>query len=247
MKLWKAAGVYGELLDLLRAHKWIYIKLATDNGFRAVTKQKGNITVAGVVMYLELVSGRGGSLIAKYFTRDVGKALEVADKLKAAGLRPNIVKSGPNYMVYITTAERLAEEDDAVRRAIAQYLAEKVKNGTPRQRETAEKILKRRLLYSIFILLIAPPLSRHCHALAGVEPERRAWPICGTAEPTTTNIGQRPAASTTTRRAQWMPRPGFEPGSWARKAHILDRARLPVGVAVYGPRTARAGFRCLWD
>ena len=38
---------------------------------------------------------------------------------------------------------KLAEEDDAVRRAIALYLAEKVKNGTPRQREIAEKILKR--------------------------------------------------------------------------------------------------------
>jgi anti-sigma factor RsiW len=40
---------------------------------------------------------------------------------------------------------KLAEEDDAVRRAIAQYLAEKAKNGTPRQRGTAEKILKRHL------------------------------------------------------------------------------------------------------
>jgi hypothetical protein len=63
---------------------------------------------------------------------------------------------------------KLAEEDDAVRRAIAQYLAEKVKNGRPRQRGTAEKILKRHLLF----LLIVSPLSRHRHALAGVEPER---------------------------------------------------------------------------
>ena len=38
---------------------------------------------------------------------------------------------------------KLAEEDDAVRRAIALYLAEKVKNGTPRQREIAEKILNK--------------------------------------------------------------------------------------------------------
>ncbi len=99
-------------------------------------------------MYLELVSGRDGSLVAKYFTRDLRRAFAVADKLKAAGLRPNIVKSGPNYVVYIATTDflKLAEKDDAVRRAIAQYLAEKVKNGTPRQRETAEKILKRHLL-----------------------------------------------------------------------------------------------------
>jgi len=91
-------------------------------------------------MYLELVSGRGGSLVAKYFTRDLEKALAVADKLKAAGLRPNVVRSGPNYVVYIDTAEllRLAEKNDEIRRAVALYLAEKAKNGTPRQREIAE-------------------------------------------------------------------------------------------------------------
>ncbi len=146
----EAAGVYSELLGLLKAHKWIYIKLATDDSFRAATKQKGNITVAGVVMYLELVSGRGGSLVAKYFTRDLGNALAVADRLKAAGLRPNIVRSNANYVVYIATADllRLAERDETIRKAIALFLAEKVKNGTPRQREIAEKTLKRNPLFS---------------------------------------------------------------------------------------------------
>ncbi len=147
VKLRESAGVYGELLDLLKAHKWIYIKLATDNGFRAAAKQnKNSITVAGVVMYLELVSGRGGSLVAKHFTRDLGNALAVADKLKTAGLRPNIVKSGPNYVVYIATADllKLAEKDETVRRAIALYLAEKAKNGTPRQREIAAPTTARR-------------------------------------------------------------------------------------------------------
>ncbi len=146
VKLREAAGVYGVLLDVLKAHKWIYIKLATDDSFRAAAKQnKNSVTVAGVVMYLELVSGRGGSLVAKYFTRDLGSALAVADKLKATGLRPNIVKSGPNYVVYIATVDllRLAEQDDDIRRATALYLAEKAKNGTPRQKEIAEKILKR--------------------------------------------------------------------------------------------------------
>jgi hypothetical protein len=150
VKLREAADVYGELLDLLKTHKWIYIKLATDDGFRAATKQKGNITVEGVVMHLKLVSGRGGSLVAKYFTHDLGKAHAAADKLKAAGLRPNIVKSGPNYVVYIATADLLkpTEEDDAVRRAIAQYLAEKAKNGTPRQREYSRKDPKKTFLFS---------------------------------------------------------------------------------------------------
>ncbi|MFP3168725.1 MAG: hypothetical protein RXR01_06425, partial [Thermoproteus sp.] len=145
-KLRESAGVYGELLDLLKAHKWIYIKLATDDGFRAAAKQnKNSITVEGIVMYLELVSGRDGSLVAKYFTRDPEKALAAADKLKTAELRPNIVKSGPNYVVYIATADllKLAERDGEIKWAIALYLTEKVKNGTPRQREIAEKILQR--------------------------------------------------------------------------------------------------------
>jgi hypothetical protein len=150
IKLREAAGVYGELLDLLKAHKWIYIKLATDDSSRAATKQnKNSITVEGIVMYLELVSGRGGSLVAKYYTCDPEKALEVAERLKSAGLRPNVVRSGPNYVVYIATADllKLAEKDDAIRRTIALYLAEKAKNGTPRQKEIARKLLQRHPLF----------------------------------------------------------------------------------------------------
>jgi hypothetical protein len=173
-RLRKAAGVYGELLDLLRVHKWFYIKLATDDTLRVDHKLKaenskihtkphterpsrtstkphsraekpGAVAVAGLIMHLRLVSGRGGSLLAEHYTRDPEKAHAAADKLKAAGLRPNIVKSGPNYVVYIATTDllKLAEEDDAVRRAVALYLTEKAKNGTPRQREIAEKILQR--------------------------------------------------------------------------------------------------------
>jgi hypothetical protein len=132
VKLREAAGAYGELLDLLKTHKWIYIKLATEDGFRAATKQnKNSITVEGIVMYLRLVSGRCGSLLAEHYTRDLEKALAAADKLKAAGLRPNIVRSGPNYVMYIATTDllRLAEKDDAVRRAVAQYLTEKAENA----------------------------------------------------------------------------------------------------------------------
>jgi hypothetical protein len=177
-----SASTYGELLDLLRAHKWIYIKLATDDGFRAAYKLKaekrsidvlreayrqnngeipteqfshaeeprrGAVAVAGVAMYLHLVSGRGGSLLADHYTSDVGKALAIAERLESAGLRPNIVRSGSKYVVYIATADllRLAERDSKIRRAIALYLAEKAKNGTPKQRDIAEKILKRHLLF----------------------------------------------------------------------------------------------------
>jgi hypothetical protein len=105
--------------------------------FDAAKQNKKSITVAGVVMYLRLVSGRGGSPLAEYYTRDIEKALEVADKLKAADLRPNIVRSGPSHVVYIATVDllKLAEKDDTVRRTIALYLAEKAKNGATRQRD----------------------------------------------------------------------------------------------------------------
>ncbi len=188
-RLRESAGLYGVLLDLLKAHKWIEIKLATDDAFRAAYKlntekrsidvlretygrndgeiptefshaedrpRKGAVAVAGVVMYLELVSGRGGSLVAKYFTRDAGKALAAAERLESAGLRPNVVRSNANYVVYIATADllRLAERDGEIRRAVALYLAEKVKNGTPRQREIAEKLLQRHPLFSISYRLL---------------------------------------------------------------------------------------------
>ena len=112
------------------------------------SRRRGAVAVAGVVMYLHLVSGGGGSLLAEHYTRYPEKAHAAADKLKAAGLRPNIVRSGPNYVVYITTdLLKPAEQDGEIRRAIALYLAEKVKNGTPRQRDIAEKILKRHPLF----------------------------------------------------------------------------------------------------
>ena len=111
------------------------------------------MAVAGVVMYLQLVSGRGGSLLAKRYVRDVEKALAIAGRLESAGLRPNVVPVGSYYMVYIATADllRLAERDETIRKAIALYLAEKVKNGTPRQREIAEKILKRHPSFSQYL------------------------------------------------------------------------------------------------
>jgi len=47
---------------------------------------------------------------------------------------------------------KLAERDGEIRRATALYLAEKVKNGTPRQRDRG-KILKRRLFRSPNVFL----------------------------------------------------------------------------------------------
>jgi len=166
---------------VLKAHERIYIKLATEDGFRAAYKlnrkrgidrlreayrqnngetptvshaeanKPGAVAVAGVAMYLQLVSGRGGSLLAKRYVRDVEKALAIAGRLESAGLMPNVVPVGSYYMVYIATADllRLAEGDETIRKAIALYLAEKAENGTPRQREIAEKILKRHLIFQL--------------------------------------------------------------------------------------------------
>jgi hypothetical protein len=180
-RLGEAAGAYGVLLDLLKAHKWIYIKLATDDALRAAHKlntekrgidvlreaygqndgeiptefshmerpRRGAVAVTGVVMSLYLISGQGVSLLAGRYVRDLGKALAMAGRLESAGLRPNVARVGSYYMVYIATTDllRLAERDEAVRRAIALYLAEKAKDGTPRQREIARKLLQRHPLF----------------------------------------------------------------------------------------------------
>jgi len=186
MRLRESAGVYGVLLDLLRAHKWIDVKLATDNDLRVAYRlnmekrsidvlreayrrnngetptgqssyvegdrpRRGDVVVAGVMMSLRLVKGRSSSLLANRYACDLRKALAIAGRLESAGLRPNITRGGTCYIIYITTADllRLAERDEAVRRAIALYLAEKAKNGTPRQRELAERFLQN---HPIFIL-----------------------------------------------------------------------------------------------
>jgi hypothetical protein len=184
-RLREVADIYGVLLDVLQPHKWIDVKLATDDAPRVAYRlntekrsidvlreafgqndgdvptasyaeepRRDAVAVGGVVMYLHLVSGGGGSLLAEHYTRDLGKALAIAGRLESAGLRPNIVKSGPNYVVYITTADllRLAERDETIRKAIVLYLAEKAKNGTPKQREIAEKILKRHPFLNLALL-----------------------------------------------------------------------------------------------
>jgi hypothetical protein len=200
VKLRESADVYGVLLELLRSHKWIDIKLASDDTLRtayklktkkrsidvlretyrhdnseiptvshAETEKPGVVVVAGIVMHLNLKGGKNGSLVARCSLRDVGKALVIAERLESVKLRPNIVKSGPNYVVYITMSDllNLAEKDDAVRKAIALYLAEKAKNGTPRQRELAEKILKR---HPLFLLITSLSFQRRRES-TDVEPQ----------------------------------------------------------------------------
>jgi hypothetical protein len=149
VRLREAAGAYGKLLDLLSAHKWVVVKLATDDAFRMAYKLRAEkrciLAVAGVEMYLHLVSSGGGSLRAERYVRSVEEALAIAGRLESAGLRPNVVRAGDYYMVYVATADllRLAERDETIRRAVALYLAEKARSGTQRQREAARKIMQR--------------------------------------------------------------------------------------------------------
>jgi hypothetical protein len=179
-QLREAAGVYGELLDLLKAHKWIDIKLITDDGFKAAYKSKvkkrkidllrekygrgevsiediyddvekpNAVVVAGIAMRLQLLGGNGGTIIAIRTSRNPKKVLAIAERLESAGFKPNVSKMGPRHMAYINMADllRLAERDESARKAIATYLVEKAKNGTPRQRQIAEKILKRHPSFS---------------------------------------------------------------------------------------------------
>ena len=172
-RLREAASAYGTLLDLLKAHKWIDVKLATDDDYKiAYKKTKRNIeklkklyydarldtititrpksdnpeiTAAGMPLTLRIISGGSGSLRAERYDRDVEKVLAIAERLESAGLRPNIAKFSIYYMVYIGTTDllKLAEKDVNTRETIASYLVEKMKNGTSKQKEAAKKILER--------------------------------------------------------------------------------------------------------
>jgi hypothetical protein len=85
------------------------------------------------------------------------------------------VRSNADYVAYIAMADllRLADKDENIRRAVALYLAEKAKNGTPRQREIAEKILKRIPLFSINTFLFLRSRSRGGRRLRSATAEYR--------------------------------------------------------------------------
>ncbi len=136
-------------------HRHRNSEISTEQFSQAGRQGRNAVVVAGVVMYLRLIGNRGGSLFAKRSIRNVGKALAIAGQLEEMGLRPNIVRAGLYYDVYIATADlvRLAERDETIRRAIALYLAEKAKNGTPRLREIARKLLQR-YPFSIFPIVL---------------------------------------------------------------------------------------------
>jgi hypothetical protein len=75
-RLREAAGVYGELLDLLKAHKWIDIKLATDDGFRAAYKRHGMGSIPSKRRSIEVLREAYGRNSGKFSTEQFSQADE---------------------------------------------------------------------------------------------------------------------------------------------------------------------------
>jgi hypothetical protein len=151
IRLKNGANRYGELLELLKSRKWVIIKLAADDSFKASYKQKllkqaiGVIYVAGIEMRLQLVYCKSGTLRAHRRVHMYERALQIVETLKSIGVNVNIVKSGSDYEVYIPLIDllQLAEKDESIKRAIGLFLINKSESGTPQQKEVAKKILKR--------------------------------------------------------------------------------------------------------
>ena len=173
-------------IDILReTYGYNNGKIPTGQFSQANKQRRGAVVVAGVAMNFSLKSDKG-TLQARCYVRDVGEALVIAGRLESAGLRPNVIRVGSYYMVYIATADilKLAERDEAIRRALALYLAEKVKNGTPKQRESAEKFLKRHPLFSTNAFLLKPRklanVESSCETTIRTQMDRRGvLRVCG--------------------------------------------------------------------
>ncbi|KUO91217.1 MAG: hypothetical protein AT708_01445 [Pyrobaculum sp. OCT_11] len=102
-------------------------------------------------MRIYVVYGRGSdSLTLRYSTKAYDEAVEVASKLEKMGLRPNIIRAGPYFVVYIATLDvlQLATTDESLRKKIADYLAFKAKYGTEKQRFVIARLLRKYPIFS---------------------------------------------------------------------------------------------------
>ncbi len=161
-QLVNATSAYGILLDVLRVHKWNLIKAVANRELsyylqmrevdvrqRPYDKRENRcketdlncVEIEGVPMRLQL----SGTLYAEYYTRKWKKAVKVRGKLATCGLTPKIRRSGVKYIVYLALEEllQLAQTDAEVKEKIAQYLQEKAKSGTQKQREATRKLIKK--------------------------------------------------------------------------------------------------------
>lgn len=109
----EVAGAYGELLDLLKAHKWIYIKetiarkrsvdILREDILRETAKNSHLEDLDLTSMKFSLVSGNGGTLIAAYYVNTAEEAVAMANALEALGMRPNVVVVKNKYGICRTS------------------------------------------------------------------------------------------------------------------------------------------------
>jgi hypothetical protein len=147
IRLAEVTNAYGELLDLLKTHKWIYIKetIARKRSvdiLREVILREAvkNSHLDLTSMKFSLVSGNGGTLIAAYYVNTAEEAVAVANALETLGMRPNVVKN-KKYMVYVGLRD--IKKNEQLREAAMRFLMEKMKSGTPREREIVRRIIER--------------------------------------------------------------------------------------------------------
>jgi hypothetical protein len=150
MRLAEVAGPYGELLDLLKAHKWIYIKEAIarkrsvdilrEDILRDTAKNSRLEDLDLTSMKFSLVSGNGGTLIAAYYVNTAEEAVAAANALETLGMRPNVVKN-KKYIVYIGLRD--IKKNKQLREAAMRFLMEKMRSGTPKEREIVRRIIER--------------------------------------------------------------------------------------------------------
>jgi hypothetical protein len=147
IRLAEVAGAYGELLDLLKAHKWIYVKetIARKRSVDILRETAKNSHLEDLdltSMKFSLVSGNGGTLIAAYYVNTAEEAVAVANALEALGMRPNmVVVKNKKYMVYVGLRD--IKKNEQLREAAMRFLMEKMKSGTQREKEIVRRIIER--------------------------------------------------------------------------------------------------------
>jgi hypothetical protein len=148
MRLAEAASPYGTLLDLLKCHKWNYIKEAVARKrsvdiLREAVKNPRSEDPDRVLasMKFSLVSGNGGTLIAAYYANAAEEAVAATNALETLGMRPNVVKSNRKYLIYVGLGD--IKKNRRLREVATWFLMEKMRSGTPREREIARRIIER--------------------------------------------------------------------------------------------------------
>jgi len=92
-------------------------------------------------MKFSLVSGNGGALTAAYYANTAEEAVAAANSLETLGMRPNVVKSNRKYMIYVGLGD--IKKNKQLREAAMRFLMEKMRSGTPREKEIVRRIIER--------------------------------------------------------------------------------------------------------